>query len=265
MALVDVSSVPTHVAIIMDGNGRWAQQIGRPRPFGHREGSEAVRRTVRAARRLGIKGLTLYAFSEQNWERPRPEVRALMSLLREFLITERSEIMDNEIRLRTIGRMDRLPNDVREVLEPLIEESAHHRGMSLTLALSYGGREEIVDTARALAEQVSRGEIDPGDIDLAAFDTALPSAMNGPVDLLIRTGGEMRTSNFLPWGAAYAELYFSDELWPDFGEEQLYEAVAEYQKRHRRFGRVESLAVEPAIAPVSAAATSDDVSKNVAG
>jgi undecaprenyl diphosphate synthase len=220
---------------------------------------------VRAARRLGIRGLTLYAFSEQNWERPEPEVRALMSLLREFLITERSEIMDNEIRLRTIGKTDRLPPDVREVLDPLIEESADHRGMNLVLALSYGGREEIVDVARRFAEDVSRGDIDPGDIDLAAFDAALPSAMNGPVDLLIRTGGEMRTSNFLPWGAAYAELYFSDLLWPDFGKADFYEAVAEYQRRNRRFGRVESLPAEPAIASAPALSAQAVDPKNAAG
>ncbi len=245
MPLVEVSRVPEHVAIVMDGNGRWAELRGQLRHEGHREGSEAVRRTVRAARRLGVRALTLYAFSEQNWDRPPCEVHALMGLLREFLVSERAEILDNAIRLRAIGRLDRLPTHVREVLEPLAAESADARGMTLTLALSYGGREELVDAARAMAHAAAAGTLDPELIDVALLDRALPSMDVGPVDLLVRTGGEQRISNFVLWAAAYAELFFTPTLWPDYGERDLYAAVAEFQRRDRRFGRVDSTASEP--------------------
>jgi undecaprenyl diphosphate synthase len=229
----------------MDGNGRWAERQGRARPEGHREGSEAVRRIVRASRRLGVRALTLYAFSEQNWDRPPFEVHALMRLLREFLLSERAEILENAIRLRAIGRTERLPASVREVLEPLVAESADNGGMTLTLALSYGGREEIVDAARVLARAAERRELAPEAIDEALFESALPSMELGPVDLLIRTGGEQRISNFVLWAAAYAELYFTEALWPDMGERELYEAVAAYQQRDRRFGRVQPAVEEP--------------------
>ena len=249
VSLVEVRRLPGHVAIIMDGNGRWAQQLGRPRHEGHRRGSDAVRRTVRAARRLGIRALTLYAFSEQNWDRPRDEVSALMGLLREFLVSERAEILDNAIRLRAVGRVDRLPPIVREVLDPLVEESSDNGGMTLSLALSYGGREEIVDAARTLATRVARGVITPDAIDEDAVASVIPSMEVGPVDLLIRTGGEQRISNFLLWGAAYAELYFSPALWPDYLESDLYEAIAAYQARDRRFGRVSSVELTSADDP----------------
>jgi undecaprenyl diphosphate synthase len=242
--LIDVSRLPAHVAIIMDGNGRWAEQLGRPRPEGHRAGSDAVRRIVRASRRLGLRALTLYAFSEQNWERPESEVDALMGLLSEFLVSERNEILENRIRLRAVGRVDRLPRFVRDVLDPLSKESEDHDSMVLTLALSYGGREEIALTARELARKVREGVIEPDAIDVAMFDSVLPSMESGPVDLLIRTGGEQRISNFLLWGGAYAELYFSDALWPDYTERDLHEAIATYQQRDRRFGRVSSSAHE---------------------
>ena len=241
VSLVEVRRLPGHVAIIMDGNGRWAQQLGRPRPEGHRRGSDAVRRTVRAARRLGIRALTLYAFSEQNWDRPRDEVSALMGLLREFLLSERAEILDNAIRLRAVGRVDRLPPTVRDVLDPLVAESATGSGMTLSLALSYGGREEIADAARTLASRVASGVITPDAIDEAAVASVMPSMEAGAVDLLIRTGGEQRISNFLLWGVAYAELYFSPTLWPDYVERDLYDAIAAYQSRDRRFGRVSSV------------------------
>ena len=240
MALVDVTRVPAHVAIVMDGNGRWAERRGWERPEGHREGSEAVRRTVRACRRLGVRALTLYAFSAQNWERPRFEVDALMELLREFLVTERAEILDHEIRLRAIGDVDRLPRGVREVLDALRRESAANGGMTLTLALSYGGQEELVLAARELATRAARGELDPRTIDAEVLERHLPSADVGAVDLLIRTGGEQRISNFLLWGAAYAELYFSPVLWPEWSEPDLYEAIAAFQERDRRFGRASS-------------------------
>jgi undecaprenyl diphosphate synthase len=236
--LIDLTRLPSHVAIIMDGNGRWAERRGMLRPVGHREGSEAVRRTTRAARRLGIDALTLFAFSEQNWERPSFEVEALMELLREFLLSERDELLENGIRLRAVGRIERLPPRVRDVLDRIADDTAKNDDMVLTLALSYGGREEIADAARALAQKVARGELDPSAIDEKLLDSMIPSVDVGQVDLLIRTGGERRISNFLLWGAAYAELYFSDRLWPEYGEDDLHAAIAEFQTRNRRFGRV---------------------------
>ncbi len=240
--VVEVARIPAHVAIIMDGNGRWAEERGMPRPLGHREGSDAVRRTVRASRRLGLRALTLYAFSEQNWHRPPGEVDALMELLREFLLSERAELLDNNIRLRMVGRRERLPERVGEVLDRIAADTAHNDGMTLTLALSYGGREEIADTARGLALRVARGELDPDAIDESYLDRTLPSMEVGAVDLLIRTGGEQRISNFLLWSCAYAELYFSQRLWPEYDETDLYAAVAAFQARDRRFGRVSSAA-----------------------
>jgi undecaprenyl diphosphate synthase len=238
--LVDITRLPGHVAIIMDGNGRGAQDRGMARPVGHREGSESVRKTVRACRRLGVRALTLYAFSEQNWHRPPLEVEALMELLREFLIDEREEMLANGIKLRMVGRRERLPLRVREVLDRIEAETADLHDMTLTLALSYGGREEIADTARALAMQAAKGELDPERIDERLIDAVLPSMETGPVDLLIRTGGEKRISNFLLWGAAYAELYFADRLWPEWTEVDLYAAIESFQTRDRRFGRVPS-------------------------
>ncbi len=240
VSTLDPDRLPAHVAIIMDGNGRWALQRGMLRPNGHREGSEAVRRITRASRKLNLKALTLYAFSEQNWQRPTFETDALMELLREFLLTERRELLDNGIRLRSIGRVERLPARVRDVLDALEAETASLDSMTLTLALSYGGHEEIADAARKLAIQAARGELDPATIDENTLAEALPSMAVGEVDLLIRTGGEKRISNFLLWGAAYAELHFSDRLWPDFGEDDLLEALTAFQARDRRFGRVSS-------------------------
>lgn len=242
--LIDVTRVPKHVAIIMDGNGRWATAQGQRRAIGHREGSHAVRRIVRACRRLGVKALTLYAFSEQNWSRPDHEVMALMELLREYLVSEREELLGNGIRLRAVGRVDKLPPRVREILDPLAAESADLDGMTLSLALSYGGREEIVDAAAALAAKVARGELELDSITEASLEAQIPSVDVGRVDLLIRTGGEQRISNFLLWGSAYAELYFSDRLWPDFDEEDLYKALQSYQGRDRRFGRVQGASAD---------------------
>jgi undecaprenyl diphosphate synthase len=238
MVLVDVSRLPQHVAIIMDGNGRWAQMRGQPRTAGHARGADAVRDVMRAARRLGIPSLTLYAFSEQNWDRPRGEVDALVDLLCEHLVSERDELIDNEIRLSAIGRLHKLPSRARERLHALMTETAQCDGMTLTLALSYGGREELVDAVRTLADRVADGTIDTNAIDEAALERELASMKVGPVDLLIRTGGEQRISNFLLWGSAYAELHFTDELWPDFGANSLYYALSCYQKRERRFGLV---------------------------
>lgn len=231
--------VPSHVAIIMDGNGRWAERRGLPRPFGHREGSEAVRRVTRACRRMGVQALTLFAFSEQNWQRSSNEVDALMELLCEFLLSERQELLDNDIRLRSVGRIHRLPERVRQVLGQIERDTSPLSKMTLTLALSYGGREEIVDAARALAVQVAAGGLDPLSIDERMLQAAMPSIDVGEVDLLIRTGGEQRISNFILFGAAYAELYFSDRLWPDFGESDLEVAFASFRARDRRFGKTQ--------------------------
>jgi undecaprenyl diphosphate synthase len=238
MALVDVSRLPKHVAIIMDGNGRWAQARGKPRTLGHERGADAVRATMRAARRLGIPALTLYAFSEQNWDRPQAEINALVDLLCECLVSERNELVDNEIRLSAIGRLHKLPQHAQARLTTLMSETESNEGMTLSLALSYGGREELIDAARALATQARDGSVDPNDIDEAAVAKLLPSMDVGPVDLLIRTGGEQRISNFLLWGSAYAEFYFTEQLWPDFNANSLYYAIQAYQGRQRRFGLV---------------------------
>jgi len=233
--------LPDHIAIIMDGNGRWAEQRGLPRSEGHREGAEAVRRVVRACRKLGIRGLTLYAFSEQNWQRPDNEISSLMRLLLDFLVSEREELLGKEIRLRAIGRLDKLPESVRKILQSLVKETERHEEMSLCLALSYGGREEIVDACREVADRVRRGEMDAAQIDVESLAGALPSMDLGPVDLLIRTGGEQRLSNFLLWGAAYAEFHFTDRLWPEYSEDDLHAALSEFSGRERRFGQVDHL------------------------
>jgi undecaprenyl diphosphate synthase len=238
MIVVEARNLPKHVGIIMDGNGRWAQLRGEKRARGHREGSQAVRRVVRAARRLGLSALTLYAFSEQNWARPEDEVDALMELLREFLLSERGEILGNGIRLNAIGNVGRLPHIVRAVLDPLRKDSASNDQMTLTLALSYGGREEIVAAARELARRVEAGEIKSDEVTEDALHGLMPSLSVGDPDLIIRTGGERRISNFLLYGLAYAELHFADVLWPDFDASHLYEAIASYQTRERRFGLI---------------------------
>jgi undecaprenyl diphosphate synthase len=229
-------SLPRHVAIIMDGNGRWARRRGLPRIEGHRKGADAVRDVVRASRELGLRALTLYAFSSQNWDRPMEEVRSLMELLRDYVIEERAEIMDNAIRLVTIGDRSRLPEFVRAPLEELIRDSADNDKMTLCLALSYGGRESIAAAARRLAEAVVAGELHPSDIDMVNFSQELSTRMLPELDLVIRTSGEQRLSNFLLWEAAYAELYFTDTLWPDFSRTTLYQAIETFQQRERRFG-----------------------------
>jgi undecaprenyl diphosphate synthase len=223
--------LPRHVAIIMDGNGRWAEARGLPRIEGHREGSEAVRAVTREARNVGVEALTLYAFSAQNWARPPDEVAALMQLLAEFLDSERAEIMENAIRLRAIGDLERLPSFVAERLDRLTRESAANDGMTLTLALSYDAREEIAQAARRAAEDVRGGPFGAADIEARLYTAGLPA-----LDLLVRTSGERRISNFLLWQCAYAELAFSEVLWPDFRELELLSAVAEFQTRERRFG-----------------------------
>jgi undecaprenyl diphosphate synthase len=229
-ARVKARPLPRHIAIIMDGNGRWAEQRGLPRIAGHREGSEAVRAVTRAARRIGIEALTLYAFSAENWARPYAEVKALMQLLAEYLDSERAEMMENDVRLNAIGELDRLPSIVADRLAAARAETAGNRGLVLTLALSYGGRQELVQAARAAA--AAKGPaLEAEDLEAALWTRGLPE-----LDLLVRTSGERRISNFLLWQCAYAELHFSDVLWPDFRDAALFEAVADYQGRQRRFG-----------------------------
>lgn len=221
----------------MDGNGRWAQDRGLPRIEGHRRGANAVHEVVRAARQIGVRALTLYAFSLQNWLRPPDEVTMLMALLREYIIGERAEIMDNAIRLITIGDIGRLPGLVREPLDELVRDSAGNQAMTLCLALSYGGRESIVATTRALCESVKRGALSPNDITEESFQSAMQTADLPQLDLLIRTSGEVRLSNFLLWESAYTELYFTDIRWPEFGREEFVRALESYHGRERRFGR----------------------------
>ena len=229
-ARVKSRPLPRHVAIIMDGNGRWAEARGLPRVAGHREGSEAVRAVTRAARRVGIEALTLYAFSSENWQRPEEEVGALMQLLAEFLESERGEMMANGVRLNAIGDLERLPAFVREKLAEVRAETSRNEGLVLTLALSYGGRQELVAAARRAAS--ARGAaLEAADVEAALQTAGLPE-----LDLLVRTSGERRISNFLLWQAAYAELHFSDVLWPDFRDAELFSAIADYQARERRFG-----------------------------
>ena len=223
--------LPRHVAVIMDGNGRWAEARGLPRVAGHREGSESVRAVSREARRAGVEALTLYAFSAQNWARPPEEVEALMRLLADYLESERRELSENQIRLHAIGELELLPDYVRERLDAAMAESRDQRGMVLTLALSYGGREELVHAARRAARQRGPDGLDAATLEAALWTDGLPE-----LDLLIRTGGERRISNFLLWQAAYAELYFSEVQWPDFRELEFLRAIDDYQGRERRFG-----------------------------
>lgn len=228
--------LPRHVGIIMDGNGRWAQIRGLERIEGHRVGADSVREIVRASRQLGMEALTLYAFSAQNWARPVAEVTALMELLRDYLVQERPEIMDNDIRFGVIGEIKRLPSLVREPMDALIADSAKNRSMRLTLALSYGGRESIVDAARKALGDIAAGRLSPEALDCERFTRYLPTSELPPLDLLIRTSGEQRVSNFMLWELAYSELVFTDTLWPDFRRPEFYKLIEVYAQRERRFG-----------------------------
>jgi len=231
-------SLPKHVAIIMDGNGRWAEKHAFPRVRGHRKGAESVRTIVTLCRKLGIGYLTLYAFSEENWKRPPHEVNALMKLLGSFLKRELKEMKENGIRLNVIGRPEKLPATTRKVLQDTIRETSHGSKMVLTLALSYGGRQEILDAVRTLARKVKNGGMDPADISEDQFSGSLYTSGMPDPDLLIRTSGEYRISNFLLWQISYSEIYITPTLWPDFGEADFLKALSEYQKRDRRFDAV---------------------------
>jgi undecaprenyl diphosphate synthase len=228
--------VPKHVAIIMDGNGRWAVARGLGRNAGHREGIESVRDVVQAASDFGVECLTLYAFSNENWNRPKEEVSELMHLLEEYLVVEIDEVMRNDIRIRAIGRLDRLPPSTRKAVDSAVEKSCKNRRMTLVFALSYGGRTEIVDAARRLMRAAQSGELDPTQLDEETFAQQLYLPEVGDPDLLIRTGGESRVSNFLLWQIAYTEICTTDVMWPEFRRKHLVEAILDYQSRERRFG-----------------------------
>ena len=237
-SIISKESLPKHVAIIMDGNGRWAEKHAFPRVRGHRKGAESVRTIVTLCRELGIGYLTLYAFSEENWKRPPHEVNALMKLLGSFLKRELKEMKENGIRLNVIGRTEKLPTNTREVLLDTIRQTSDGSKMVLTLALSYGGRQEILDAVRALAVKVKNGVMDPENISEDQFSGSLYTSGMPDPDLLIRTSGEYRISNFLLWQISYSEIYITPTLWPDFGEAEFLKALSEYQKRDRRFGAV---------------------------
>jgi undecaprenyl diphosphate synthase len=235
-ALQKAEGLPRHIAVIMDGNGRWAKKRHRPRIVGHHAGAEPVRKCVRTCAKLGLSHLTLYTFSIENWTRPRTEVVGLMAFLEEVLRREVLELDKNNVRLNAIGRLDALPDATRRTVDKSIEALAKNTGLVLTLCLSYGGRAEIVDAARNLSERVARGELAAGDIDEKTFSTALYDPSIPDPDLLIRTSGEMRVSNFLLWEIAYSEIWVTDTLWPDFTETHLLDAIDDYMKRERRYG-----------------------------
>ena len=233
---VDEDRIPRHVAVIMDGNGRWAQCRGLERSAGHREGIESVREIIRACRDYGVEFLTLYAFSIENWSRPRGEVSELMRLLEGYLESELDEVMGYDARVRSIGRLDRLPPSTRRAVENAVRKTACNRGMQLIFALSYGGRAELVDAARHMMRDAEAGKIDPEDLDEKAFATYLYAPDLPDPDLLIRTGSEQRISNFLLWQIAYSELHLSQKMWPEFRRADFESALADYQSRERRFG-----------------------------
>jgi undecaprenyl diphosphate synthase len=233
---IRADAIPRHVAIIMDGNGRWAERRGLDRIEGHRAGIESVRAVVRAAHELGVPRLTLYAFSTENWSRPKEEVDALMGLLEHYLEAELEELHRNGIRLRAMGRLERLPAGVRAKLEQAICRTRDNAEMELVFALSYGGRTEIVDAARRLAREVEQGKLDPEQIDEKVFAACLYAPDLPEPDLLIRTGGESRVSNFLLWQIAYSEIHVTGVMWPDFRKSDLVEAILSYQNRERRYG-----------------------------
>ncbi len=228
--------IPRHIAIIMDGNGRWAQARGISRNEGHKKGLDALRTVIRGAHDLGVRWLTLYAFSLENWNRPKLEVASLMGLLERYLETEIDEVMEKGIRLRAIGRPDRLSKRLRKKVDQAIERTQNNSSMTLVFALSYSGRSEIVDAARKLLRDAELGKLDPESLDEKTFAAYLYDPEVPDPDLLIRTGAELRVSNFLLWQIAYTEIYSTDVMWPDFGERELIDAVRDYQSRERRFG-----------------------------
>jgi undecaprenyl diphosphate synthase len=236
---LDAARLPVHVAVIMDGNGRWARQRHLPRVMGHREGVEALKRTLRLCSDWGIGALTAYAFSTENWNRPGEEVSFLMTLFERVLARELEALEREQVRIRFLGELDQLPSGLQELIANAESRTAANRGIHFNVCTNYGGRRELVRAARALAEQVARGELDPAQIDEDAFSAQLHTAGERDPDLLIRTSGEQRISNFLLWQLAYAELHITDVLWPDFDEPALVRALLDYQGRQRRFGGVD--------------------------
>jgi len=236
MAKINPQNLPEHVAIIMDGNGRWAKKKAMNRVRGHEEGAESVRDIVRTSREIGIPYLTLYAFSEENWQRPKYEVQALMRLLKRFLKSELNEMIENGIRLHTIGRTSKLPESVRRAILETIEKTSRNRNMVLTIALSYGGRQEIFDAFQKIIRKIESGHVRPDEITEGLISDSLYTAGMPDPDLLIRTSGENRISNFLLWQIAYTEIYITPTLWPDFRKEEYLAAIEDFQKRERRFG-----------------------------
>ncbi len=234
---IDKTKLPKHLSIIMDGNGRWAKKQGLLRALGHERGTKSVKEIIKACAKLGIENLTLYAFSTENWNRPKIEVDTLMKILVRSLKKELKTLQDNDIQLNTIGNLEKLPKSAQDELLDVIEKTAHNSRMTLTLALSYGSREEIVNAVRNISDKVKNNIISIDSIDDSIINEHLYTRNLPEVDLLIRTSGEHRISNFLLWQIAYAELYFTDVLWPDFKEQDLYEAIISYQKRERRFGK----------------------------
>lgn len=237
LSKIDKSRVPSHVAIIMDGNGRWARERGMPRVYGHQNGAKAVRAATEAAAELGVKYLTLYAFSTENWNRPKMEVEALMSLLVSTIESETKTLVDNKIRLQTIGNIKSLPEMVQTKISKLVEKTKDFTGLTLVVALSYSSKWEITEALKALVKDCTSGKIDIDNVDHCTIDSYLTTVGMPEPELLIRTSGEYRLSNFLLWQIAYTELYFTKTLWPDFGKEDFFKAIESYQQRERRFGK----------------------------
>jgi len=241
---VDTDKLPVHIAIIMDGNGRWATRHGKDRIFGHQKGVESVRSVIEAAAEIGIRYLTLYAFSKENWGRPGDEVSALMGIMVQSLNNETETLLKNKIRMTAIGDLDRLTPDVRERLNETIKLTSGSTGLVLVVALSYSSRWEIAEAARKIASRVSDGVLNAASVNEAEFEKFLNTAGIPDPDLMIRTSGELRISNFLLWQLAYSELYFTEKLWPDFGKEDFYDAIIDFQKRERRFGKTSEQVLE---------------------
>lgn len=235
---IDLNNLPRHIAVIMDGNGRWAKKKGAARIFGHKNAVKAVREVTEGCGELGVKYLTLYAFSTENWARPKDEVDSLMELLVNTLKKEIESLKEKEVRLMAIGDLSNLPKDCQQNLADAIQETSNNKGLVVILALSYSGRWEILKAVKELAQKVQSGNLHAEDIDEKLFSSYLQTSGMPDPELLIRTSGEMRISNFLLWQLAYTELYITDTLWPDFRKEDLYEAIRSYQKRERRFGKI---------------------------
>jgi len=234
---IDLTRLPQHIAVIMDGNGRWAKKNGMSRIMGHKEGVVSVRKVTEAAGRLGVKYMTVYTFSTENWNRPQEEVDALMELMVTAIRNEAADLMTNNVHLLAIGDIDRLPPLTRAKLQECIDQTSRNTGLILILALSYSSRRELTEAAKKIAEKVKNGSLNINEIDENTVSESLFTSDIPDPDLLIRTGGEKRLSNYLLWQSAYTELYFSDDFWPDFREEQLYAAIVDYQRRQRRFGK----------------------------